>query len=160
MYLLGYFFFFMLISWGCLTSLTNFFSMSYFDWPIAKTSWNYGRFPQNRRLKMEGLSLWPTYIGETRRALGKAYEIKGTIGNLTGTHWREHKRNMLGTKEKWKNPFPFPSSRAILLMWVWIVDAPICFLQWWSSNECKVVKIWKMSAVSCMLIYIKLTCTL
>ncbi len=64
--------------------------------------------------KMECLPIWPTYIGEKGRTLGKTYRIKaivniigGThrklrehIGNLMGTHWeleREHVRN------KWKN---------------------------------------------------------
>jgi hypothetical protein len=74
--------------------------------------------PQNRRFygkKMECFSLWPTYIGEKGRTLGKIYGIKvrcywehpwGTyqeptehFWNLMGTHW-EHDGNMLGTKGK------------------------------------------------------------
>jgi hypothetical protein len=73
--------------------------------------------PQNRRFygNMGCLPLWPTYIGEKGRTLGKTYEMKarfywehpwGThwrprehIGNLMGAHW-ELEGNMLGTKEK------------------------------------------------------------
>jgi hypothetical protein len=73
--------------------------------------------PQNRRFyeKMECLPLWPTYIGEKWRTLGKTYGIKARcywehpwethwepreyIRNLMGTHWKLE-RNMLGTKEK------------------------------------------------------------
>jgi len=64
--------------------------------------------PQNGRFygKMKCLTLWPTYIGEKGRTLGKTYGIKVRcywehIGNLMGT-WKEH----VGTKEKWKNPLP------------------------------------------------------
>ncbi len=76
------------------------------------------RLPQNRRFygKMECLPLWPTYIGEKGRTLGKTYGIGNTpwgthweprehIGNLMGTHW-ELEGNMLGTKEKWKKMLP------------------------------------------------------
>jgi len=79
--------------------------------------------PQNRRFyrKTECLPLWPTYIGEKGRILGKTYETYGItarcywehpcwthwehIGNLMGTHWKLE-RNMLGTREKWKKSFP------------------------------------------------------
>jgi hypothetical protein len=76
--------------------------------------------PQHRRFygKMECLLLWPTYISEKGRTLGKTYEIKarwywehswGThkehIGNLMRTHW-EFEGNMLGTKENGKHPPP------------------------------------------------------
>ncbi len=81
--------------------------------------------PQNRRFyeKMECLPLWPTYIGEKRRTLGRTYGIKarcywehpwGThweprecIGNLMGIHW-ELERNILGTKGKMKKILPLP----------------------------------------------------
>jgi hypothetical protein len=67
--------------------------------------------PQNRRFygKMEFLSLWPTYIGEKGRTLGKTNGIKarcywehpwGThwepredIGNLMGTHWENFQKS-------------------------------------------------------------------
>jgi len=45
--------------------------------------------PQNRRLygKVMCLPLWPTYIGEKGRILGKTYGIKGgAIGNTLGEH--------------------------------------------------------------------------
>jgi hypothetical protein len=71
--------------------------------------------PQNRRFygKMECLPLWPTYIGENGRTLGKTYGIKARcyreprehIGNLIGTHW-ELEGNMLGTKGKRKKILP------------------------------------------------------
>jgi hypothetical protein len=81
--------------------------------------------PQSRRFyeKMEFLPLWPTYIGEKGRTLGKTYGIKARcywehpwethwepkehIRNLIGTH-RELERNMLGTKEKRKKSSPHP----------------------------------------------------
>ncbi len=47
--------------------------------------------PQNRRFygKMECLSLWPTYIGEKGRTLGKTNGIKATCywEHPWGTHW-------------------------------------------------------------------------
>jgi len=51
--------------------------MSQFDWPIAKEVETV-EAPQNRRFcgTMETLSLWPTYIGEKGRTLGKTYGIK------------------------------------------------------------------------------------
>jgi hypothetical protein len=54
---------------------------------------------------MECLPIWPTYIGEKGRTLGKTYGIKmryylGTpLGNSLGTHW-ELEGNMLGTNGK------------------------------------------------------------
>jgi hypothetical protein len=69
--------------------------------------------PQNKKLyeKMECLPLWPTYIGEKGRTLGKTYGTRRrAIGNTLGEHIRnlgnlmgrhqELERNMLGTKEK------------------------------------------------------------
>jgi len=62
--------------------------------------------PQNRRFygKMEYFFLWPTYIGEMGRALGKTYRIKARCywEHPWGTHWdpRYHIGNPLGTKEK------------------------------------------------------------
>jgi hypothetical protein len=65
---------------------------------------------QNKRFygKMACLPLWPNYIGEKGRTLGKTYGIKvrcywDILGehseNLMGTHW-ELKENILETKEK------------------------------------------------------------
>jgi hypothetical protein len=48
--------------------------MSQFDWPITKKKeLKLLRLPQNGRFygKMECLSLWPSYIGEKGRSLGK-----------------------------------------------------------------------------------------
>jgi hypothetical protein len=57
----------------------NFFSfaMNQFDWAIAKKIETMDT-PQNRRFfgKMKCLSVWPTYIGEKGRTLGKTYGIK------------------------------------------------------------------------------------
>jgi hypothetical protein len=59
--------------------------------------------PQNSRFyrKMVCLPIWPTYIGEKGRALGKTYEIMVRCygEHPWGIHW-ELERNMLGTKEK------------------------------------------------------------
>ncbi len=51
--------------------------MSQFDWPIAKKI-ETTKSPQNKRFceKAMCLSLWPTYIGEKGRTLGKTYGIK------------------------------------------------------------------------------------
>jgi hypothetical protein len=62
--------------------------------------------PQNRRFygKMECLPLWPTYIGEKGKTLGKTYGIKvGAIGNTLGTlrACKEHVGNK-GEKKKIK----------------------------------------------------------
>jgi hypothetical protein len=109
-----------LISWGCLTSSTffSFFAMSQFDWPITtkknqkkKKKVETMEAYQNRRFygKMKCLPLWPTYIGEKGRTLGKTYWIKAWcywehIGNLMGTH-SEFERNKGKMK---KSPPPQP----------------------------------------------------
>jgi hypothetical protein len=67
--------------------------MSQYDWLIAKKTktktLKLWRLPKNRRFyrKMECLLLWPSYIGEKGRTLGKTYRIKDRlywehIGNL------------------------------------------------------------------------------
>jgi len=75
--------------------------------PIKKKKLKLWRLPQNRRFygKMKCLPLWPTYIGEKGRTLGKTYGIGNTPW---GTHWepREHIGNLMGTKEKWKKILP------------------------------------------------------
>jgi hypothetical protein len=74
--------------------------------------------------RLQCFSLWPMYIGEKGRTLGKTYGIKarcywehpgGThwkprehIGNLMGIHW-ELEGNMLETKGKRKKSLPAPS---------------------------------------------------
>jgi hypothetical protein len=113
-----------LISWGCLTSPTFFLQWIILIGPSKKklTLW---RLPQNKRFywKMEYLPLWPTYIGEKGRTLGKIYGIKwgaigktlgenvGNFGNLMGTHW-ELEGNIEGTcwetKVKWKKTSSHP----------------------------------------------------
>jgi hypothetical protein len=72
-----------------------FFSLSQFDWAIAKRKLKLWRLPRNRRFygKMDCLLLWPTYIGEKGRTLGKTYVIQarcywehmGDLGNILGT---------------------------------------------------------------------------
>jgi hypothetical protein len=58
--------------------------------------------PQNWRLywKMESLVLWPTYIGEKGRTLGKTYWIKARCywEHPWGTHWEpsEYSGNLMG----------------------------------------------------------------
>jgi hypothetical protein len=86
--------------------------MDQFDWPITKRSCNYVG-SKNRSLcgKMNCIPLWPTYIGEKGRTLGKTYGIKARCywEQPWGTHW-EFERNMLGTKKMKKNsPSPFPT---------------------------------------------------
>jgi hypothetical protein len=61
------------------------------------------QIPQIRRFygKMECLPLWPTYIGEKGRTLGKTYGIKVRcywehFGNILGTLW-ELEGNIKGT---------------------------------------------------------------
>jgi hypothetical protein len=69
--------------------------------------------PQNRRFygKMECLPLWPTYIGEKGRTLGKTYGIRMRCHweHVWGTHWepREH----VGNKGKMKKIFPLPPTQ-------------------------------------------------
>jgi len=59
--------------------------------------------PQNRRFygMMKCLPLWPTYIGEKGRTLGKTYGIKARCywEHPWETHWepREHVENLKGT---------------------------------------------------------------
>jgi hypothetical protein len=73
---------------------------------------------QNKRFygKMVCLSLWPTYIGEKGRTLGKTYGIKqgaigntheehiGNLGNMKGTYWEQRKN------EKKNPPLPQPKT--------------------------------------------------
>jgi len=58
---------------------------------------------------MECLRLWPTYVGEKGRTLGKTYGIKAWCywEYPCGTHW-ELEGNMLGRKEKRKKSSPSP----------------------------------------------------
>jgi hypothetical protein len=61
--------------------------------------------------KMECFSLWPTYMGEKARTLGKTCVIKASaIGNTHGEHIGNLMKlieNLKGTKEKpKKNPPP------------------------------------------------------
>ncbi len=80
---------------------------------ITKKNWNM-EAPQNKRLYGKiCFPFWPTYMGEKGRTLGKTYGIKAmcywehpwSLGNILGTQW-EFEGNMLGTKEKEKNPLP------------------------------------------------------
>jgi hypothetical protein len=83
---LGYLLF-IFISWGCLTTPT-------FDWPHHKKKVETMDAPQNKRFygKMECLPLWPTYLGEKGRTLGKTYGIK------TRCYWEYPLGNTLGTQ--------------------------------------------------------------
>jgi hypothetical protein len=75
--------------------------MSQFDWPITKK--RLYEAPQNGRFygKMECLPLWPTYIGEKGRTLGKTCGIKVRCywEHPWGTHW-EHIGNQGKMKKK------------------------------------------------------------
>jgi hypothetical protein len=66
--------------------------------------------PQNRRFygKMECFSLWPTYIGEMGRTLGKTYRIKARCfwEKPWGTNWEKMKYK--------KKPPPPPPPQANL----------------------------------------------
>jgi hypothetical protein len=77
--------------------------MSQFDWPITETRVETIDTPHNRRFyeKINLLSLWPIYIGEKGRTLGKTYGIKVRCywEHPWGTHGKPE-GNMLGTKEK------------------------------------------------------------
>jgi len=79
--------------------------MSQFDWPITKKLETM-EAAQNRRFygMRECLTLWPTYIGEKGRTLGKKYGISkvllGTpLGNTMGTQgtYQEPLGNMMRT---------------------------------------------------------------
>ncbi len=108
--------------------------MSQFDW---SSQWKVETLeaPQNKRFyrKTKYLLLWPTYIREKGRTLGKTYGIKARcywehtwrahwesrehIENLRRTHW-QLERNMLGTKEKRKKiNKPPPPSLKLCILW-------------------------------------------
>jgi hypothetical protein len=76
--------------------------MSQFGWPIAKEKLKLWRL-QNRRFygKKIWLSLWPTYIGEKWRTLGKTYGIKARCywEYPWATHWepKKHIENLMRT---------------------------------------------------------------
>jgi len=63
---------------------------------------------------MECLPLWPTYIGEKGRTLGKTHGIKARCywEHPWGTHW-EHIGNLKGTcweqRKNEKTPLPPPT---------------------------------------------------
>jgi hypothetical protein len=65
---------------------------------------------------MECFPLWPSYIGEKGRTLGKTYGIKVRCywehpwGNTLGTHW-ELEGNVLVTKEKGKKIVSHPNPK-------------------------------------------------
>jgi len=74
--------------------------------------------PHNRRFhgKMKCISLWPNYIGEKGRTLGKTYGIKARCYwvHPWGTHWelKEHIGNLKGTcweQMKKKQSLPPPN---------------------------------------------------
>jgi len=73
--------------------------MSQFDWPIAKKIETM-EAPQNRRFyrNMKCSRLWPSYIVEKGRPLGKTYGIKARSSwkHPWGTHW-EPDGNLKGT---------------------------------------------------------------
>ncbi len=84
--------------------------MGQFDWPIVKKIETM-EAPQIRRLygEMECVPLWPTYLGEKGRTLGKTYGIKvrRCWERPWGTHW-EHNGNLMGTHWEWKGNMPPP----------------------------------------------------
>jgi hypothetical protein len=61
------------------------------DWPITKKKVQTMEPPQNRRFygKIEFLPIWPTYLGEKGRTLGKTYGIKVRCywEHHWGTYW-------------------------------------------------------------------------
>ncbi len=65
---------------------------------------------QNKKIygKMECLILWPTYIDEKGRTLGKTYEIKVRCywehhwGTLLGTYWEPDDQNMTPTPPQFR----------------------------------------------------------
>jgi len=123
------FFYFRLICWGASQVQLFFFCCNEHIWlgHCKEKKLNLWRLLIIEDLK-ECVSLWPTYIGEEGRTLGKTYGIKTTcywehpwgthwkprehIKNLMGTHWKLE-RNMLGTKEKWKKSYPSPHPRKL-----------------------------------------------
>jgi len=136
--ILGYLFCFILISWGCLTSWTLFiyFCFCFSQWatligPLQKKVKTM-ETPQNRRFygKMECLPLWPTYIGEKGRTLGKTHGIKVRCywkhpwrkhwepdGNPLGT-WREHVWEQRNFFKKSFCPPPQTWKKKIKALWV------------------------------------------
>jgi hypothetical protein len=65
--------------------------------------------PQNRRFyeKMECLPLWPTYLGDKWRTLGKTYGIKARFywEHPWETHWEQRKDEKILPVSP--NPKPF-----------------------------------------------------
>ncbi len=99
----------MWINRRCLTSPTLFFCNEPSWSAHHNTRLKLMEAPQNRRfyLKMECLPLWPTYIGEKGRTLGKTYEIKARCywEQPWGAHW-EPDGNTLGPRRgtRWEHP--------------------------------------------------------
>jgi hypothetical protein len=75
--------------------------MSQFDWPIAKKKRVETHKIEDSMERWSAPSLWPRYVGEKGRTLGKTYGIK--VGyyweHLWRTDWepREHIKNLKGT---------------------------------------------------------------
>jgi hypothetical protein len=72
--------------------------MSYFDWPIAKKKVETMEAPpkiEDSIERLKCLPLWPTYIGEKGRTLGKTYRIKERC--YWEHPWGEHIGNLKGT---------------------------------------------------------------
>ncbi len=86
-----------LISWGSLTSF--FLAMCYFDWPIVKKVETMEAAPNRRFHWKMGQTYGIKARSKGEYPWGTHWELDG---NPLGT-WREHKGNIFGRKEKWKN---------------------------------------------------------
>ncbi len=137
----GYLLFcFILISWGCLTSSI----LLFLQWANlidhCKKNVKTMEAPQNRRLygMIKCLPLWPTYVGEKGRTLGKTYGARCYWEHLWGAHWefdvnplgtwREH----VGTKGKMKKILP-PTKRNFKAIksrhFEWMLSLPIGYMK-------------------------------
>jgi hypothetical protein len=72
--------------------------------------------PHNRRFsgKMECLPLWPSYIGEKGRTLGKTYGIRVRCywEHLWGTHWELERGTCWEQRKKEKKNPPSPTQNS------------------------------------------------
>jgi hypothetical protein len=180
----GYLFCFILISWGCLTSLH--FLFLFIQWANLvdpKTKLKLRRLPKIED-SMEGWSastFRPTYIGRNGRTLGKTYGIKAScywehpwgtllgtwgelVGNLKGTCWEQRRNEKMELHTNIRHYFPliFWCRLGICSGWVGHMETgpyacPLKtpLLQW--PRTCKFTK-WRLWAQSKARVELELVC--
>ncbi len=132
---------FILISWGCTTSLTFYFCNEPIWLAHCKKKFKLWRLPKIKD-SMERWSaspFWPSYIGEKGRNLGKHMGLKygvignnlgeciGNLGDILGTWWEligNLKERCWEQRKNEKNPPPYPNLKRWKIKAIWMHTEP------------------------------------